>query len=324
MAMELISLENDVVLTRLDKQRINVTQDEILAFACVRNESLRLPYFIRYHRRLGVDRFFVVDNNSDDGTVNYLLAQKDVHLFHTDGSYADSRCGVDWLNLLLRTYGVGHWCLTLDADELFVYPLCEDVDLHQLSGYLETTKAQAVVTFMLDMYSDRSIRTTLCELGQSFVEVCRYFDVDTYHQRDENQMPVRGGARHRLFWHGRERAKPSPMLKKIPFAKWRDDLRYEASTHLLAHARVAQLTGVLQHFKFFSDFYEQAKTEVERKEHWDNAAQYESYWAVLGENPDMTASHSGSVEYVDSKQLMDLGLMRAPPEYLDNFPGEGS
>jgi len=38
----------------------------------------------------------------------------------------------------------------------------------------------------------------------------------------------------------------------------------------------------------------------------------------------MTASHSGSVEYIDSKQLMDLGLMRAPPEYLDNFPGEGS
>ena len=145
-------------MKRLDSNDISCNDSDIILFCCIRNELLRLPYFIKYHRKLGVDRFIFVDNASSDGSVDYLLSLNNVHVFYTDQSYADSRCGVDWLNELLNRYGTDHWVLTLDADELFVYPKCESINLHHLSRYLEAEKSQAVLTFMLDMYSDRSIQ----------------------------------------------------------------------------------------------------------------------------------------------------------------------
>jgi hypothetical protein len=46
--------------------------------------------------------------------------------------------------------------LTLDADELLVYPMSERVGLHRLTRFLDQVQAEGLVTFMLDMYSRRS------------------------------------------------------------------------------------------------------------------------------------------------------------------------
>jgi len=37
--------------------------------------------------------------------------------------------GVDWQNALLNEYGMNHWCLTVDADEWFIYPGYEPICL---------------------------------------------------------------------------------------------------------------------------------------------------------------------------------------------------
>src|SRR5258705_2465086 len=86
----------------------------ILLFARCRNEALRLPAFLRHYRGLGVDRFFIVDNDSSDGSIEYLAGQPDVQLFCTSRRYREARSGIDWLNALLRTFGVVAWCVTVD------------------------------------------------------------------------------------------------------------------------------------------------------------------------------------------------------------------
>ena len=95
-------------LERLDDRPMDLRPHELLTFSCVRDEVLRLPYFLDYHRQLGVNRFFVVDNASTDGTTRLLLEQQDVHVFEARGSYASSNCGVAWLNALLGTFAPGH------------------------------------------------------------------------------------------------------------------------------------------------------------------------------------------------------------------------
>src|SRR5262245_58934620 len=112
-------------LRRLDSRAVSREAGEIRAFLLVLNELQRLPFTLTHHRTLGVDRFFVVDNGSADGTIEYLLGEPDVHLFETSGSYQDARNGVDWIEMVLHVYGVDHWCLLLDADEQLVYPECE-------------------------------------------------------------------------------------------------------------------------------------------------------------------------------------------------------
>ena len=45
-----------------------IAPGDILAFVTLRNERVRLPYFLEYYRRIGVGHFLIVDNGSDDGS----------------------------------------------------------------------------------------------------------------------------------------------------------------------------------------------------------------------------------------------------------------
>ena len=67
----------------------------------VRDEMLRLPQNPDHHRSIGVARSFVIDNESTDGSREFLLAQPDCHVFMTHDSFRSRMCGVNWQNALL-------------------------------------------------------------------------------------------------------------------------------------------------------------------------------------------------------------------------------
>ena len=51
---------------------------DVLCFVTLRNEMNRLPYFLEHYRALGVRHFLMVDNNSTDGSGDFLATQADV------------------------------------------------------------------------------------------------------------------------------------------------------------------------------------------------------------------------------------------------------
>jgi len=130
----------------------SVPRDGVLVFSTMRNEILRVQHWLDHYRTLGVAHFFVVDNASDDGTAELLAAQSDVSVWTTSESYKASRFGVDWLTCLQRSFGHNRWCLTVDADEILVYPDCNTRGLHDLTAFLDATGRDAFGAIMLDMY----------------------------------------------------------------------------------------------------------------------------------------------------------------------------
>ena len=81
-------------LRRVFDRTDQIKPDDILLFSTQRNEKVRLPFFLDYYRDMGVSHFFFVDNDSTDGSVEYLSQQPDVSVWLTRASYKKSRYGV--------------------------------------------------------------------------------------------------------------------------------------------------------------------------------------------------------------------------------------
>ncbi len=308
---------------------------------------MRLPgclYFLAYYRALGVDRFLVVDNQSTDGTTALLGAEADVHLFSAAGSFAAARGGQAWLDELLDRYGPGHWCLTVDADELLCFAQSETLDLPGLCRQLEMEGAAGLSCLMLDMYGAEPLGAASYRAGEPFLAACPWFDPAPYWRtKPSAECPpqeIYGGVRQRVFyphweapslrlraseqcydWANRFaairrnqmiqswRVKRPPNLAKVPLVRWQPGLRYLAVTHRITPVRLSAGSGCLLHFKFLGDFGGKATEEAKRGEYFDGAREYKRYAAVIAEAPGLVLWHPGSVRFEGSAQLCHLGLM---------------
>ena len=290
---------------------------DILAFVTVRNEALRLPYFLEHHRKLGVDHFLIVDNGSDDGSRDWLAGQDDVSVWETGHGYKQSRFGLDWLTWLQRRYGAGHWCLTLDADEILIYPYFETRDLRALTGRLEAKGLNAFGAMMLDLYPKGPLDAQSYEAGQNPVEVLPWFDSGNYVVQVQPRMRnlwIQGGVRARQFFAGEPRR--APTLNKVPLVRWERGFVYVNSTHAILPRRLnavfdeaggERISGILLHTKFLPVVVEKSREERERQQHFNNSALFEDYYHSLSQSPDLWCSHSA--RYGGWRQLEAMGLM---------------
>lgn len=298
-----------------------IAPGDILLFATLRNEMMRLPYFLEHYRRLGVAHFLIVENDSDDGTADYLAGQPDVSLWQTRSSYKASRFGMDWLTWLHRTYAHGHWTVTVDADELLVYPGHPHRSLSALTAQLEAHSIPMMGALMLDLYPKGRVDTQSYTAGQDPCDVLNWFDATGYWQQVQPRLGnlwLQGGPRARLFFA--DDPKRAPTLNKIPLMKWHRSYVYVNSTHNALPAWLNQTydtensrkpSAVLLHTKFLPGTAARAAQEKARQEHFSNSTLYDDYYTALTENPDFWCETSVRFESVD--QLEALGLMQRGP-----------
>jgi hypothetical protein len=287
---------------------------EIRAFMIVRNESLRLPFMLSYYFNHGVDRIFVLDNDSSDDTGSIVLAHDKTHLFHTKDIYAHHG---SWVDLLLRRYGRGGWCLVVDADEMFTYPDFETVSLRELCHFLDRESFDALDCVLLDMYPDRPLNEIKYEQGADPLQIARWFDEPSYVEDRAgpqyvpemdilHQGPSRfwGGMRKRVF-------DVLPCVSKFPLIKFNNSMFLSRGTHWIQGAHVANLRGALLHFKYLNDFSQHVEQEVVRGQRVDgNELEYNQYLRVLSRFPDLNFRTDVSVKFGGSGQLVALGVMK--------------
>lgn len=343
-------------LERLDARSLRAQAGGVDAFMVVRNEIGRLPCILDHHRRLGVERFFLVDNGSEDGTPEYLLAQENCHVYRTRDSFAAANFGMDWINALMARHGHGRWCLFIDADELFVYPHCDALPISEFCRFLDRSNSEGVFAIMVDMYARGSLRDAVHEPGTPLLDVCPLFDpkytlrpkISRPFSRPFQAVEAVGGPRSRVLYpefrdigvwgmalaRGKRRLGHSrigralglnrrgfgacpPDITKIPLIRGRPG-RFWTTNHRTTPLTLSAVRGALLHFKLLASFDAQARAEAQRGEHFGGGAEYAHYNALLARDPDLSFACEESRVYRGPEDLVEAKIMHSTPA-LDRF-----
>ncbi len=298
-------------------QQNTYQQKDIKLFACFKNEERRIPFFLSYYRRLGVEHFFLVDNCSSDKSLDLIRNQTDITIYQTDEPYNQSNAGRLWTDYLRKKHGMSSWCLTVDFDEFFVYPFSEDIKLNDLVSYLDIENAKAVFSIMVDHYPKGKISKTKYISGESLFEKFPYFDkannYTTYKGAHFPYIQVKGGVRQRKIWDKND-YKSGPSQKKIPFIFFDEKFEYYFSTHSCSEVRLANLTGVLAHFKFLDNFKSYTKMELDLGTRV-NPEDYKKYNNFFEKN-DILFNKIHSLKYANSTSYFFANFFTIPTSYI--------
>lgn len=288
--------------------------DGPLVFAVVRNEMLRLPRFLEHYRALGATGFVIVDNNSTDGTPDFLRRQQDVCLYGTDAHFRGKEA---WFDFLLRKYGRNRWCVVVDADELLVYSDSDRVMLPNLCRYLQETGCNALHAILLDFYPEGPISDVNYVSGKDYFETAWFFDPFSslakaprhFFRGTGLDYRFEGGSRKRIFG-------VAACCSKFPLFYYGPGIFLTDGQHYLEAGRFSELRAVLCHFKYLQDFAPHVREEVARGQHWGGAVEYRAYADTLDRTEaGLHFYNQDSLRFSGTSQLEECGFLTRPDSY---------
>jgi glycosyltransferase involved in cell wall biosynthesis len=309
-------------------RRVRYGRDEAVVICLLRDAEPYIRCFIDHYLRLGVRHIVLLDNGSTDETVAIAARHPQVTVFRTTLPFKGNNRSMRRY-LIRRFAGRGKWVLVVDVDELFDYPSSNRVPLSSLLRYLRARSYTTMAAYQLDMFSERpltqedagggGLREAFPFYDVSAVRKLGYFEKDDYrgdhfvrHNRLTNPEVKRyvGGIRAQMFGlHG-------CYLIKHPVMRMDGTLRY-SHQHFADHATVADVTGVLYHYKFAPGFAARVRSAVGSGAYAGDSYEYRHYLRALEADPALclkteTARRLGSVD-----ELVDQGFLQVTPQYRE-------
>ena len=299
------------VLRKTDPHDSELADNAIIVFTVVRNERWRLPFFLDYYRSLGVDHFFFVDNDSSDGTADYLHKHSDVSVFWTDQSYAEASSGMQWVNALIDEYGADKWCLYVDVDEALVFPHSEKCGLRLLTQYMSEKGHEALYGFMMDMFAPGLESVKRKDDYMGFLTDYPLFQ-NQYFKTSSAHCPyvhITGGIR---WIFGLDE-----IQTKTPIIRGGKGIKFLSSSHKISPAILSDVTCVLLHFKFAGDFRSSFEQDlVENNRRAGCIRRHQSYLNALKDlSLEDSVKNNFTESYRSSQQLVDMGIITTTDEF---------
>lgn len=286
-----------------------LSEAPVILVAVARNEKTLMPHFLAHYRRLGVRHFVLVDNLSDDGTREYLLAQPDVVLYSADTDYRDSHYGVAWQQAVLGAHALGRWVVLADIDEMLVYEDCEHRPITEWLAGLQAQGHDAALTLMVDMYPPGELAEADFTQAESLFEVAPYFDQQPLQRWQlgaghySNAVTYLSALRHRLIPDSAPNLYTSQKIAVFRYAPW---VRLAQGLHYVSNLKVAPQPAFFAHFKYHAGFRQKVLHEIARKQHFNGAEEYGKYLSMMTEasggffDIDCSVQWSGSAVFTDS------------------------
>ena len=279
-------------------------KDDVPLVGITHNDIHLLSRFLSFYRELGVTRFIIVDDASNDGTKEFLLEEPDVDLWISPVRYSQARRGRRWREQLFETYGKNRWFVNVDSDEFLVFADSETKTISDLIIALEDAGDKRLAAPMLDMYSSAdSQESPQADHPWQFSDC---FDQSGYETAVEKRgITIKGGPRGRKFGEHNE-------LMKYPVIFWDESCYFGSSPHRpLPYGRNFPKTwGTLLHFKFYGNYQEKFTEAVREEQHFGGSIHYKNMMKEITKSGHIDLyDETVSVKFTGSQQLVDLGFM---------------
>lgn len=194
------------------------TRSPVVCVTICHNEIAIISQFMNHYRSLGISTFYIVDDRSTDGTLQYLKDQADVSLFApAEGREFKDHVGV-WRQEILDHYSADQWATLPDIDE-FLYYKEMPAQLVEVAQCLDRQHDEVLLAAMVDMYSDRPIAEQKFDGRNRLQDEFPFFDgqgvppdglrisaqpAAFLRRFPTPQVAIMGGVRERLFFRERE------------------------------------------------------------------------------------------------------------------------
>lgn len=292
-------------IQRLHTGRKPLGGNDIIGLVVVKDSALRLEAFLRHGRRIGIDRFAVLDNGCASEVLDWLKQQDDVDLYHTDDAF-QTLAKDGWINRLISLYGRNRWYFQLDSDELPAFLGMETHDLHDVVRGLEQKGYTRARALLLDMYPKDGLFHAYNTPDEMLNDMA-YFDSPADSIVDEAHVGMsvkKGGPRYRVFGS-------KQMLTKCPLYKFGD-----AEVVIDAHfqwpyeeVNRSPYLFALLHYKYISNDYEEYAARVRKGNFASGSQGYKDFFAAYGDGTLRSFYYEGSCRYEGEASLRQLGFL---------------
>ena len=289
--------------------------------AVLRDEFIRIPYFLKYYNKIGIKHFIFIDNNSKDGSFEYLQKSEfNITLYHTTDSYRENKQGNQWREDIMKKYGENKWYLLVDMDELFMYYNYENKEIKTICDYCNKNNWNVYRSFCLDMYPNKKLCDMNYKTCESFFKECKYFDkigkfydikYNLYFNNKADIQSIKfyydnisGGVRKRCLNYSSE-------LTEHILIKYDNRMIIYPGTHQIGPRKLIRKSldrGVLLHFKWISINKEYIDKRLSENQMYDNSKDYKKYKELEMWNMNFYDKEY-SEEFISSEELKKLNII---------------
>jgi len=320
----------------------------ISIFSIVRNESYFLKAFFNHYRSLGVNQFIMLDDNSIDGTLDFLKSQPDCLTIGSDFSFGqrinyreleDSaprqrRAGIVLKSLIGRKYLSGKFAIHADADEFLLLPNAVR-DLPALFDELEALNTNCVPASLIEFYPENLSRLDGSRQVNSLEDLLScspYYDHipllgshrGSYPRKIHRSATWRLCKKHKINFAPPYLSWLPPWITEMlpfrcaqssvlttPVIKWSENA-YMKGSHKASVPPSHDLFLAMMHFKFTGDFSRKVKQATIEKAHRGGSSMYFAYSRLYVKLKKSGGSFlsPNSRKFSDASELEDIGLIK--------------
>jgi hypothetical protein len=297
----------------------------------VRDGAYWLPAFLDHYRKAGVKEFFFLDNGSEDETLRILKNERGVGVYSVPKPFFKD-FNANLRRILIRIARPEGWTLGVDIDEFFDFPYSNKISLTQLCRHLDNFQYDCMSTHMLDMFPEGPIDEQAGdEVADPRIKYPFYslegLEINTYKCLDYVLEGIRSsiislpsrdwkfycdGLRFRKFGSGL-------WLTKHALFKMGGRLTPFHHSHLHLNVRIANISGVLYHYKFPPHFSKQVESALHERQYWANSSDYNHYGRKINSGEKLILKDSSAQRLKSVNELLDQSFLDTPDDFLAYF-----